>query len=414
MSEYEQMCIGQDLLDAARGLPPGVEKVEQAGAATPPAPYMAGHARDQEAALVDDGDSARPLVAYLDGARMQLAQARSDFDRIKVRDEARAVEAAAAILERKEIQVEASILVAEAERAVAKANPPERGGRGRKTRDSESRVSAETVRSIRQAHAQIEDDEFRDVTEQARESGEPVTRKALKDLAKAKRKTVKRARQEQAQAEALAKDPGPDGKVYECACAELDGFVQEGTLDAIFTDPPYPREYLPCWDELAAFAGKALKPGGILLAVTGQMFLPDVLKRLAVPALEYRWQAALVWRKPREQYHATKVSSGWKPVLVFRKSGPQAEHYSEDAFRADAYRPRTQAGHKWGQDEALMHAVAEEWLKPGWLVADPFCGAGSLMVAAARRGCRVVGCDTEAAHVAQARQALQALAKVVG
>ena len=267
------------------------------------------------------------------------------------------------------------------------------------------------MRDSRRTFSGITKTDFEGLKEQAREAGEPLTAKAIKDVAKAKRKAEKAARQEEAQAKALAKDPGPDGKVYECACIELDRFVPEGTLDAVFTDPPYPREYLPCWDELALFAGKALKPGGILLAVTGQMFLPDVLQRLAVPALEYRWQAALVWRKPREKYHATKVSSGWKPVLVFRKAGPQAEHYSEDAFRADAYKPKTQAGHKWGQDEALMHAVAEEWLKPGWLVADPFCGAGSLMVAAVRRGCRVVGCDTEPAHVAQARQAL---ADVVG
>ena len=419
-SEYEQMCIGQDLLDAAKGLPPGVEAVEQAGKDTPP-PYAAtlpaygdaGHARYQEEALVEEGESARALEAYLDGARMQLEQARSDFDRLKVRNVAAALEAAAAILKRKEIQVEASILVAEAEREIARSNPPKQGGRPKagKIQDSESHISPDTIRDVRKAHSQIEDDEFRDVAKQARESGQPVTRKALKDLAKAKRKTEKAAKREEAQAKALAEDPGPDGKVYGCACIELDAYVGEGTLDAIFTDPPYAREYLPAWDELALFARHALKPGGLLLAASGQMFLPEVLGRLAVNGMEYRWTVALVWRKPRAPYHAAKVSSGWKPMVVFRRAGAGPDGYSEDAFRAEAYRPAAQAGHKWGQDEALMLAVAEEWLESGWLVADPFCGAGSLMVAAARRGCRVVGCDTEPKHVAQARQAL---AKVVG
>ena len=126
-SDYEQMCIGQDLLDAARGLPPGVEKVEQAGAATPPAPYMAGHARYQEEALVGDDGSPRALEAYIEGARMQLAQAKSDFDRIKVRDVALAAAAAATILKRKDIVVTARELVLDATWAVKEANPPQAG-----------------------------------------------------------------------------------------------------------------------------------------------------------------------------------------------------------------------------------------------------------------------------------------------
>ena len=51
--------------------------------------------------------------------------------------------------------------------------------------------------------------------------------------------------------------------------------------------------------------------------------------------------------------------------------------------------------------------VAEEWLRPGWRVADPFVGAGALLLAAKRRGCEVVGCDVDGDHVETARDALQ-------
>ena len=36
-------------------------------------------------------------------------------------------------------------------------------------------------------------------------------------------------------------------------------------------------------------AAGALKPGGWLLAYSGEAFLPDVIERLAVPELAYRW-----------------------------------------------------------------------------------------------------------------------------
>ena len=222
------------------------------------------------------------------------------------------------------------------------------------------------------------------------------------------RKEAARIERKVRQEEALSSAPPPDGRVHECACKDLGQHVAPGSLDAIFTDPPYPRELLHCWDERAWLAVEALRPGGLLLAISGQMFLPEVLRRLTVYGLEYRWTAALIWRRPREKYHAAKISSGWKPMLVMGKQGPQPERYSEDAYRAEAYRPETQAGHEWGQDEALMRAVAAEWLTPGWRVCDPFCGAGSLLAAAVGQGCTVVGADVEAAHVAQARRRVEA------
>ena len=64
------------------------------------------------------------LPAKLDTARRSRAEAMTDFERVRLRDEAETVEAAAAILEHKDIQIEASFLVAEAERAISRANPP--------------------------------------------------------------------------------------------------------------------------------------------------------------------------------------------------------------------------------------------------------------------------------------------------
>lgn len=210
----------------------------------------------------------------------------------------------------------------------------------------------------------------------------------------------------QADADAVAKPAIADPRVIRCSCRELIGHVEAESLDAVFTDPPYPEEFLPCWTELGEFAAHALRPGGLLLALTGQMFLPDVLERLLASGMEYRWMAAYAYAKPRGNYHAAKVSCGWKPALAFRKPGPQADFYSEDAFKAVPRSGKDKAEHEWGQTTADMAAIAQEWLRPGWKVADPFCGAGAMMAAAAGMGCEVVGCDIDERHCETTRRKL--------
>ena len=121
------------------------------------------------------------LPAKLDLVRKALAEATTDFERVQVRDHAAAVAAAASILDRREIQTEASILVQDAERAIAQANPPKQGQRT-DLGVQNPEVSPDLVREIRKAHSKLTDEQFEDVKAQARERLEPLTRKALKEV----------------------------------------------------------------------------------------------------------------------------------------------------------------------------------------------------------------------------------------
>lgn len=122
------------------------------------------------------------IIAQFDQVEKALAQADTDFDRLQVRKEAKALEAAAKIMERKDLQVKLSALILKAERAIAQANPPQaRGGnrdRGKQNFTSEILTPVELTR-IRQA--QPEDDAvFNQALEDAAEKGIPITRQALK------------------------------------------------------------------------------------------------------------------------------------------------------------------------------------------------------------------------------------------
>ena len=69
---------------------------------------------------IEAADQAIP--AKLDVAKRALAEATEDWERIDIRDYARAVAAATAILERKDVQVQAANLVQDAERAIVNLN----------------------------------------------------------------------------------------------------------------------------------------------------------------------------------------------------------------------------------------------------------------------------------------------------
>ena len=171
-------------------------------------------------------ESPHDIPAKLDVAKRALAEATEDWQRINIRDYARAVAAATAILERKDIQVQAANLVQDAERAIARANPPLSKqesmsqnriiGLEKKSVDGNSDsiygdetsepqeapiVSKNLLKGIRAAHVHITDEEFETRKSEAIEKGEPLTRKSLIDLGREKRRAEKREERESQLAE---------------------------------------------------------------------------------------------------------------------------------------------------------------------------------------------------------------------
>ena len=171
------------------------------------------------------------VVEWVDQARNALQLARDNFERVRVRDQAKAVQEAAAVLDRRDIQVEASILVQEAERAVAKANPPvssEEAGRrtGKKgVPPEDTLIKPSTLRNIRQAHVALADEEFEEMIEQAEEEEIPLTRKALTDVGKRKRR--EKVREERDKKLSAQETLFPTGQLY----------------SVLFGDPPWRYDF---------------------------------------------------------------------------------------------------------------------------------------------------------------------------
>jgi DNA methylase len=163
--------------------------------------------------------------------------------------------------------------------------------------------------------------------------------------------------------------------------------VPDGSVDVILTDPPYPGEFLPLWDDLGAFAARVLRPGGLLVAMSGQTHLPAVFGLLG-KHMEYRWTMTFLVGGAANVVHARNVQTMWKPVLVYGSTTRRLH----DVARSDK---ADKAHHGWGQSEVGMADLLRLVADPGQVICDPFLGGGTTAVVALDYGCPFIGAEVD-------------------
>jgi site-specific DNA-methyltransferase (adenine-specific) len=169
--------------------------------------------------------------------------------------------------------------------------------------------------------------------------------------------------------------------------------IEEGSIDCIITDPPYPREFIGEYEKLSRFAARVLKPGGSCLAMAGQSYLPNVLAALATN-LKYHWTLAYLTPGGQAvQQWERQVNTFWKPVLWF-VNGELDGEWSGDVIKSDV-NDNDKRFHEWGQSESGMARLVERYSRSGDLICDPFVGGGPTAIAALARGRRFIGIDKD-------------------
>lgn len=167
--------------------------------------------------------------------------------------------------------------------------------------------------------------------------------------------------------------------------------VEDESVNIIITDPPYPKEYLPLYEDLSRTAKRVLKPGGSLVVMVGQSYLPEVV-RLLGSCMEYHWclayltpggQSPQLWHK--------RTNTFWKPVLWYTK-GEYIGDYIGDVLKSPP-NDNDKQFHKWGQSLGGMEDIVERFTNPGEVILDPFAGGGTTGVAAVLKGRKFIGAD---------------------
>lgn len=253
--------------------------------------------------------------------------------------------------------------------------------------------------------ARVSERKVRNIAELAKASPQVVQQIVDGEVTvKQAQKAVRREQKRQAKAAPPPEIPPDDRFRLICAdIAQAAGHVEPASVDWIVTDPPYPKEYLELYDHLASLADHALKPGGSLIAMVGQSYLPEIIAKLSA-RLTYHWTLAYLTPGGQAvQLWARQVNTFWKPLLWFTKGAYQGD-WIGDVCRSDGNDKRF---HDWGQSESGMADIVDRLTLPGELILDPFVGAGTTGVVAVRMNRRFVGLDIDAAHLANAAERIR-------
>lgn len=188
--------------------------------------------------------------------------------------------------------------------------------------------------------------------------------------------------------------------------------LPDESVDMIFTDPPYLREYLHTYSWLAREAMRVLKPGGFVLALCGGAYLNECLRQMDGAGLSFYWLyqlemtgavTGIVWPRGNQRVH---ISTRVKHYAAYSKGESLARTCTVGKFTD---RGGDKRFHVWGQDVASARYYIDCFTHPGDVVCDPFIGGGTTAVACELIGRRCVYFDVDVRAVETTRARLAAL-----
>ena len=202
---------------------------------------------------------------------------------------------------------------------------------------------------------------------------------------------------------------------------QKESIIEANSIDLIFTDPPYGKEYLYLYKELAKLAIRVLKPGGSLVFFVGHIIMDQVINiftELSSTAafennndsetcLKYWWPIAVKHTGNHTKIHPRHVFAEWKPMLWYIKGkrGPTELVVSNTISDFIESIPPTKILHDWEQSPVEAEYIIKNLTIENQIVLDPMMGSGTTGVAALKLNRKFIGIekDNETFEIAKSR-----------
>jgi DNA modification methylase len=185
--------------------------------------------------------------------------------------------------------------------------------------------------------------------------------------------------------------------------------LPDDSIDMIFSDPPYVKDFIHTYAWLAAEAARVLKPGRFVAVMCGGNYLNQIMRWFDDTGLDYYWlyqfklngnRTGIVWKYGNTQVPITIRA---KNVIVYSKGKGLPRTATIDLYdsaaRADKH------WHYWGQSVDSHRYYIDCFSAEGDLVLDPMCGGGTTAAACEllNRRCIVGDLDPEALRASVVR-----------
>lgn len=203
----------------------------------------------------------------------------------------------------------------------------------------------------------------------------------------------------------------PVNRVLQGDCNNLLPLLPNGCVDLIVTDPPYGVSYQDRHGRriandtdlspvLGAFSGlyRVLKTDSLCISFYGWTRVEAFLQ--AWRAAGFRAVGHIVWVKEYAS-RARYVRYRHEQAFVLAKGQPPMPARPLDDVQPWIYSGN--GAHPTEKAVRILTPLVASFSQPGQLVLDPFCGAGSSLIAAAMLGRRYLGIELEGRYCEIAR-----------
>ena len=179
--------------------------------------------------------------------------------------------------------------------------------------------------------------------------------------------------------------------------------IADNSISLMLTDPPYGKEYLLLYHELAKSAVRVLKPGGSLVFYVGHIILDQVIKILDEFSLnkhnnsmnlQYWWILTVKHSGHHQKVYPRHVFAEWKPLLWYVK-GERVNDLVISNTIGDYIEssPPSKMEHDWQQSTIEAEYIIKNLTLENQTVLDPMMGSGTTGIASLNLGRKFIGIE---------------------